>query len=327
MLPCVCAQQKCVEMKRSIVPPGFEISSHPCFRTYHAPYRVLRDVTSREVRLQEGEEQEEEKRGNGEDEPCPICLCLPMDQPITLLLCGHSFCDVCAMHWFNVKLNCPICKRRAGYFLRGKHEESLKIYEVQGECELLEELDESQIDCCIKKHRARGLVGNTQRLGKSRRRGAKWEGNGQGEGHSHGGRKQQQDEGEKEEEEVQTCFHVTMPCKDGTEVGRITSELHKGAFLEFDILYGRSPDVDHRYVASTSSDDTLKPKSALIEIIHVYVPKKMRGQGIAEKLTKRGLEIATLFGCKVRPTCSYVKDTFFGKKFPEISESMCEDVN
>ena len=65
--------------------------------------------------------------------------------------------------------------------------------------------------------------------------------------------------------------------------------------------------------------------SVLIDIMHVFVPDKMRGKGVAEKLTRRGIEIASRLGIKVRPTCSYVKDTFFGKKYPEIAKSICEE--
>jgi predicted GNAT family acetyltransferase len=55
------------------------------------------------------------------------------------------------------------------------------------------------------------------------------------------------------------------------------------------------------------------------EILHVYVPKLLRNRGIAERLTKEAIRQAKLKGMLVKPTCTYVSETFL-TRFPEFTE-------
>lgn len=43
---------------------------------------------------------------------CGICL-FPMDHPLDILQCHHSFHRECIMKWYQYKLNCPLCRRGA----------------------------------------------------------------------------------------------------------------------------------------------------------------------------------------------------------------------
>ena len=279
------------------------VSSHSYDGAYEASVRMLRDVTSYQLAQIEGKDEDMHH-------PCPICLC-KLDRHITLIHCGHSICDACATHWFRLNSSCPICKKLAGFFLRGKLEESLKIYELQGENS--GELTESQIERGIMRHQAAWSAGNSVNKSGGRRAKRKHKDECDGDGNR---RAALVDDEDKDEE---TSILVKMPNKDAAEVGLITSSRYRGAYLEFDILY---KDVNN---CNTLEQTFGKSESVLIDITHVYVPKRMRGKGIAEKLTRRGIRIAEGIGCKVRPTCSYVKETFFGKKYPEIGNSVCEE--
>ena len=55
---------------------------------------------------------------------------------------------------------------------------------------------------------------------------------------------------------------------------------------------------------------TNESKTAGIEIQHVYVPEAFRGHGIAERLVKKAIALASEHDCPIIPTCSYVAQTF-----------------
>lgn len=62
-----------------------------------------------------------------------------------------------------------------------------------------------------------------------------------------------------------------------------------------------------------------------LEIEHVYVPHSHRGQGHAEALVACAFRVAGEdygSGCKVVPTCTYVRDTFL-KRYPAFVEKTC----
>ncbi len=80
-------------------------------------------------------------------------------------------------------------------------------------------------------------------------------------------------------------------------VKRLYSE-HKGAYLTYKI---------HK-------------NEKIWEVLHVYVPKMLRGCKIAEKLTKEVLIQASKHNVLVKPTCTYVSETFL-KRFPESASS------
>lgn len=61
-----------------------------------------------------------------------------------------------------------------------------------------------------------------------------------------------------------------------------------------------------------------KKKKNVIQFTHTYVPDSLRGQGLAGKLAKHGLEYARKNGCKVESTCSYI--TNYLQQHPEYQD-------
>lgn len=64
----------------------------------------------------------------------------------------------------------------------------------------------------------------------------------------------------------------------------------------------------------------------IFEILHVYVPKKMRGRGIAESLCHFALTVAATSCMRIRPTCTYVRDTFM-PRHPDLFERFVSDTS
>jgi predicted GNAT family acetyltransferase len=71
-----------------------------------------------------------------------------------------------------------------------------------------------------------------------------------------------------------------------------------------------------------SSDSDIR----IADILHVFVPKKHRGHGIAEGFVRKMLEIAEKYSMKIRPTCTYVRNTF-ANKFPHEAQTFFESQN
>lgn len=112
-------------MKRSIIPQGFEKTAHPLFANYEPPiYEVYQRDQS--VKTQEKTKCDVEcfkgaSSWAASDTPpnCPICL-QQFTDPTTVALCGHSFCSECLLHWFTVRLLCPLCKSDASFFIKSR---------------------------------------------------------------------------------------------------------------------------------------------------------------------------------------------------------------
>lgn len=105
-----------VNMQRSIVPSGFEITSHAVFRTF-VPPMPLPETCHAEV----AEGMDECRDGGGIELGrivCPICLDAICDIS-TIVLCKHQFCSQCLIAWFKVRVLCPVCKQSGSYFLQG----------------------------------------------------------------------------------------------------------------------------------------------------------------------------------------------------------------
>jgi uncharacterized protein len=47
-----------------------------------------------------------------------------------------------------------------------------------------------------------------------------------------------------------------------------------------------------------------------MDIFETFVPAKARGRGIAERLVAEAFRFARAKGWRVRPSCSYVSDTY-----------------
>ena len=57
----------------------------------------------------------------------------------------------------------------------------------------------------------------------------------------------------------------------------------------------------------------IEGKQDVMDIVHTYVPKSQRGQGIASKLCERAFQKAQEWGMTVRPSCNYVQNTFLAR--------------
>jgi uncharacterized protein len=56
----------------------------------------------------------------------------------------------------------------------------------------------------------------------------------------------------------------------------------------------------------------------VLELDHTYVPRELRGRGIASQLTVRALEYARERGCKIVPSCPFV--AAYIERHPEFRE-------
>ena len=278
-------------MIRKIVPRGFESSSHDCFFTYESPITVVRDVSS--LYLHDGEgiltDREEIEGRDHSSERCPICLSLPISRPLTLVTCKHSFCDDCALHWFKISLACPICKKSISHFLKGD-EKCLMIHRVQTGVESEETLTDEQIEKSVKVHRSICLGDSYFRRDSKKRK-------------RKGSVKDElspsiEEKKKRDDEEGIGEFQVLMP-NEGRDHGTISSININGAYVEFQILIGGG--------------------GVEVDIQHVFVPVEFRGKGVAERMTRRAFAIAEKLNATVRPTCSYVRNTFLPRHHEEFS--------
>ena len=85
----------------SIIPPGFNVTAHPIFKSWRPP----------EVQMFVVDEMEVDTPTQQDDSTtthCPICIS-NFERPITVVGCNHSFCAVCIQIWFKTRLSCPLC--------------------------------------------------------------------------------------------------------------------------------------------------------------------------------------------------------------------------
>lgn len=107
-------------MERSIIPIGFESTSHAVFRSFVAPLPLPQSLAKcLDVDEITSPGQTDAKRDIGR-ETCPICLDTVSD-PCTIVLCKHHFCALCLLAWYRIRVVCPVCKQSGCYFLRGLH--------------------------------------------------------------------------------------------------------------------------------------------------------------------------------------------------------------
>ncbi len=57
-------------------------------------------------------------------------------------------------------------------------------------------------------------------------------------------------------------------------------------------------------------------------LVHTYVPEELRGQGIAEKLTRGTLDEIRRQGERFLPSCAYIQS--FLKKHPEYQDGVAQ---
>ena len=114
-------------MSRSIVPPGFELTSHKIFHSYVNPHCLPILFNGRDDNFDPSDKLAIPSAGDEKcaandssvDVPfcCPICLQSASD-PVTLVACHHFFCVECIIKWFQRKLECPLCKVPCAYFVQ-----------------------------------------------------------------------------------------------------------------------------------------------------------------------------------------------------------------
>ena len=258
-------------MNRSLVPRGFDVSSHKCFAQYESPITVKRDLTEIRVSILVAES----------ESMCPICL-LPPTDPLTLTHCKHSFCNECIIHWLKINTSCPVCKAKVEYFLKGVHSISLKLYEIQ-DGQLHSEIDESDLRMSCEKHVQNSRTPAAVTCSSSsfeecpmKRKQVEPE-----TIHTFSKRPKNLESFSDEEYKIE---YDTVKC-----VGSIHALQSKGCFLEFEV------------------------RETVFDIQHVYVAPRFRSKGVADRLVFKAVNIAEGIALKVKPTCSYVQDTFVPK--------------
>jgi len=119
-------------MERSIVPPGFENTAHPVFRSFVPPMALpetCRDIAPSDTAC----DGTSERSADSTAAVCPVCLDV-IGEPATIVLCRHQFCAKCLLTWYKVRVICPICKQPGSYFLRnssdGSAETETKMWTV-----------------------------------------------------------------------------------------------------------------------------------------------------------------------------------------------------
>uniref|UniRef100_A0A6U3S2Q2 RING-type domain-containing protein n=1 Tax=Octactis speculum TaxID=3111310 RepID=A0A6U3S2Q2_9STRA len=121
----------------SIVPRGFEPTSHPIFRSWEPPKfstEPPQEPPSRVRKLSRLVVSTE----------CPICLNV-LNDPVTVLGCRHNFCHGCLSNWLYVADSCPLCKSGVRRFLLMKLDDSTQtLFTERGASEVTaEELEEA----------------------------------------------------------------------------------------------------------------------------------------------------------------------------------------
>lgn len=277
---------------RSLVVPGFELMSHSSFTTFESNITVKRDLENLDIDTvaidSDGASQHES------DENCPICL-MKHSNPITLTNCCHSFCELCITHWLKLRTVCPLCKGEATYFLKGKYQETLKLYEIQ-DGEVHKDIDEDNLVKTIKIHRL--ISSDTEMSVGSKRKHDSL-------GDFSKSASKEEDEGIKynDEESTSDDFNPVDFCDDDYRIdgtssssvftGEVTSLQTEGSYLEFQLFREHS--------------------IMIFDIQHVFVPKKHRKKSVAERLVMRAVQIARQMEAIIRPTCSYVRNVFVTK--------------
>nr|ACG45083.1 hypothetical protein [Zea mays] len=79
------------------------------------------------------------------------------------------------------------------------------------------------------------------------------------------------------------------------------------AFLQYRLLDGRGA-----------------PAAAVMDLVHTYVPRSKRGQGLAARLCDAAFAHARARGMRVLPTCSYISDTYLPRN-PALKELVDKD--
>ena len=155
-------------MIRSIIPTGFERTSHHVFHAYCPPLPLPEDLSvtisalSSETKIpiakidtaeyqgaadtetvpaivnntERRDEQDETRQAeNAMDAICGICLQI-VSSHSTIVTCRHYFCFSCLLSWYKVKVLCPLCKAGGGYVLHGgpldPTQPTVKLWVVDG---------------------------------------------------------------------------------------------------------------------------------------------------------------------------------------------------
>ncbi|TKW04415.1 hypothetical protein SEVIR_7G107850v4 [Setaria viridis] len=66
------------------------------------------------------------------------------------------------------------------------------------------------------------------------------------------------------------------------------------------------------------------PSPAVMDMVHTYVPRSKRGQGLAARLCDAAFAHARGRGMRVVPTCSYISDTYLPRN-PALEELVYKD--
>lgn len=129
----------------SIVPRGFELTAHPIFAQFSLPLYAQRSDDNAFLRFDVGDDgpvkendnvsaltalkadhltnDDVDKNGceNEHDQvgwhTCSICIS-PLENPVTVVNCTHSYCFTCLYTWYKSRRACPLCNVEATAFVK-----------------------------------------------------------------------------------------------------------------------------------------------------------------------------------------------------------------
>jgi predicted GNAT family acetyltransferase len=284
--------KRCGGLVRSLVVPGFELMSHSAFSAFESNITVKRDLEN--VDIDTVVIDSEDALQHASDENCPICL-MKHSNPITLTTCCHSFCELCITQWLKLRTVCPLCKGEATYFLKGKYQETLKLYEIQ-DGELHGDNYDDNLLKAIKLHR---LISSDAQMSAGSKRKldclvdfSKSESKEEDQGITNG-HEQSTTDNFNPQDFCDDDYRIDGTSSSSVFTGEVISLQTEGSYLEFQLFREHS--------------------IMIFDIQHVFVPKKHRKKSVAEGLVMKAVRIARQMEAFIRPTCSYVRNTFVTK--------------
>jgi hypothetical protein len=175
-------------MAHSIVPVGFECTSHKIFFEYINPLSEIsirdsiEEINSPKKQKKCSQEQDPEGRkqpnvdqpksslstpwnspstliptsSSSDQDICSICLS-SYENPVTLVFCHHSYCLNCLLLWLVKKQLCPLCKSCGNYFVQTNRYSSSSNHEIKvlSICSTTQKLSSTKVSRAIEVHRKR----------------------------------------------------------------------------------------------------------------------------------------------------------------------------
>ena len=93
-----------------LVPRGYEKHAHSVFRDRLKPKKETQQQQQQSIMMMVTNQQKAKVDGEKEGESdCPICLG-SFRNPVSIVACGHTFCEGCILFWLGKSSKCALCK-------------------------------------------------------------------------------------------------------------------------------------------------------------------------------------------------------------------------